>query len=184
MSGHWAMFLSQRELFFLDQEMWQPEFGSQTGELSVELWIAYYYYLQTKSNNLLTLDFLSKSTQDLTLPQTGAFKLGWVRRIMWGVSMLCKHYCFNCCCSSYSRRLPWPQLNVTLCVYCMLYYILWTRRCRVVFSDSDLGVFLLCFSLFALFWHGVKTDMLVILSNPCVRLWKSGSEDVYQLRWS
>ena len=51
--------------------------------------------------------------------------------------------------------------------------------------------FLLCFSLFVLFWRGGKTDMLV--SNPEQPMCETrelrhggtqGSEDVYQLRWS
>ena len=42
--------------------------------------------------------------------------------------------------------------------------------------------FLLCFSLFALFWPSVKTDMLVILSNPCVRLGKSGMEVLKEVK--
>ena len=65
--------------------------------------------------------------------------------------MLCKHIVLIVAVAVTSRRLPWPQLNVTLCVYCMLYYILWTRRFRVVFSDSDLGVFFVVFLSFCAF---------------------------------
>ena len=53
----------------------------------------------------------------------------------------------------------------------------------MVFSDSDLGVFFVVFLSFCAFLaSGVKTDMLVILSNPCLRLGKSGMEVLKEVK--
>ena len=104
--------------------------------------------------------------------------------------MLCKHIVLIVAVAVTSRRLPWPQLNVTLCVYCMLYYILWTRRFRVVFSDSDLGVFFVVFLSFCAFlaWcqnrHACNPEQPMCETREVRHGGTQGSEDVYQLRWS